>query len=145
MADVLWALSYIVIKFVSGTITFPSLIMFESLGLVIGVSILLIFLPVIRKSFIKTIRKIKKPILGLVLLNESLFLIAKIITLLAITLGPVALISILGSIQIFYGILLGLLLTLILPKVFREDLSKKGLMKKAFLGFVAFIGIILVS
>lgn len=145
LANLLWAFPYIFVKSVSQNISFANLVMYESIGVIIGGTILVIFIPVVRQAFFKTISKIKKPVLGLVLLNESLFLGAKIITYLAVTLGPVALVSVLGSTQIFFGVLLGIILTLIMPKVFKEDLSQSGLGKKVGLGVLALIGVVLVS
>lgn len=145
IADVLWAVPYIIIKFTSSTISFSSLVMYESVGVILGGLLLLVFISKIRKSFLKTVKKIKKPTLGLVFLNESLFLGGKILTYLALTLGPTAMVSILGSTQIFFGIILGTTLTILIPKVFKEDLSKNGFTKKVLLGLAAFIGIILVS
>lgn len=145
LADVLWSLSYILIKFASVSVNFPSLVMYESVGVILGVLSLLIFIMPIKRAFQKTIIKIRKPILVLVLLNEALFLIGKIITYLAVTIGPAALISVLGSTQIFYGIILGIGLTLLLPKVFKENLSKYDLIKKALLGLMAFAGIYLIT
>lgn len=145
LADLLWASTYILIKFVSVETTFSSLVMYESLGVIIGGILLLLFFPSIKNAFLKTIKKIKKPVLGLVLFNEGLYLSGKIITYLAITIGPPALISILGSTQIFFGILFGSILTLMLPKIFKEDLSRSGMLRKILLGVLAFIGIILVS
>lgn len=144
-ADILWALPYIFIKYVSTSITFPSLIAYESFGVFIGGLSLYFVIKRIKKAFIETVRKIKKPVLGLVFLNESLFLGGKSLTYLAVTLGPAALVSILGSAQIFIGILFGVALTLIMPRIFKEDLARKSLLKKAFLGILAFVGVILVS
>lgn len=144
-ADILWAFPFILIKYVSTPVTFPSLMAYESLGVFIGGLTLVLFIPRIRKAFIKTIQKVKKPVLGVVFVNEGLFLGGKILTYLAVTIGPVALVSILGSTQIFFGIILGILLTIFMPKVFREDLSKGRLFRKGILGAIAFAGIILVS
>ncbi len=145
MADILWSIPYILIKSASASISFNSLIMYESLGVSLGGLMLFLFIPVIRSAFTKTIKGIRKTDLGIILFNEGLYLGAKIITYLAVTLGPVAVISILGSTQIFFGILLGVVLTMLVPKVFKENLSKDGLIRKAVFGFVAFVGIILVS
>ena len=62
----------------------------------------------------------------------------------AISLGPIALVSVLGSASVFFAILLGWILTLFWPKVFNEDVSKQGLFKKVALSILAFLGIILV-
>lgn len=145
-ADFIWAASYILIKLASEEgLNTSELVMYESAGVVLGGICLLLFVSVVRKAFLKTIRKLKAVDLSLILINESLYLGAKILTYIAVSLGPVALVSILGSTQIFYGILLGAVLTILLPKAFKENISKEGLYKKVFLGALAFIGIILVS
>lgn len=145
IADLFWALPYIFIKHVSGGINFSSLVAYESFGVFLGGLFLLYFIPSIKNSFKKTYHKIKKPTLGLVFINEWLFLGGKILTYMAVTLGPAALVAVLGSTQIFIGILFGILLTFLIPRVFKEDLSRKSLFKKGVLGLLAFIGIILVS
>jgi len=145
IADFLWASAYILVKFASSSLSFSSLIMYESLGVLIGGLGSVFFVSSIREAFLNTIRKIEKPVLGAVLFNESLYLGAKIITYLAVSMGPPALISVLGSTQIFYGIFLGIILTMLLPKVFKENLSKQELYKKMFLGAVTFVGVVLLT
>lgn len=145
LADILWAIPYILIKFVSDSITFSSLIMYESLGVVIGAILLLGFIGIVRNAFLKTLKKIKAGDFGLIMMNEGLFLGGKILTYMAVVLGPTALVAVLGSTQIFYGIIFGLILTMLAPKVFKEELSKKAISKKGLLGLMAFAGIILIS
>lgn len=145
LADLVWSLAIILIKMASLDISLDSLIIYESFGVVLGGVFLLLLLPGLRKAFIQTSRKLKPVDLGLIIFNESLYLGGKALTYLAVALGPVAIVSVLGSTQIFYGILIGVLMTLILPKVFKENLTKSGLIKKTILGVIAFVGIILVS
>lgn len=145
LADILWAIPYILIKFVSSTITFESLIMYESLGVVIGAIFLLGFIKIVRNAFLKTLKKIKVGDFGLIMMNEGLFLGGKILTYMAVVLGPAALVAVLGSTQIFYGIIVGLILTMFAPKVFKEDLSKSALIKKGLLGLMAVVGVVLIS
>lgn len=145
LADLCWAATYILIKFTSNSLEFASLIIYESMGVVLGGVLLLIFFSQIREAFLKIVAKVKKPVIGIIFLNEALYLGAKILTYFAVTLGPPVLISIIGSTQIFYGILLGVILTLVVPKVFKEDLSRKSLVRKVSLGLMAFVGVILVS
>ncbi len=144
-ANILWAIPYILIKYVSTSIAFPSLIAYESFGISLGGLLLLLFIPKIKIAFTTTLYKIKKPVLGLVFLNECLFLGVKTLTYLAVTLGPAALVSVLGSTQIFFGIMLGVVLTLLAPKIFKENFSKQSVLKKGILGLLAFIGVVLVS
>jgi drug/metabolite transporter (DMT)-like permease len=145
ISDFFWAMPYIFIKFTSGSISFLNLMIYESIGIIIGACLLYLFVRSIRQAFLKTIRKINKSTLGLVFLNEGIFLLGKTVTYLAVLFGPVALIAILGSTQIFSGILLGIILTLLIPKTIKEDISKKNLVKKSFLGLLAFLGIYFIS
>jgi hypothetical protein len=119
--------------------------LYENIGIILGGVFLFFFITSIRNAFLKTIKKIKRPVLAMIFLNEALFLGAKIIAYLAVTLGPVALVAVLGSTQIFFGVLFGIVLTLIMPKVFNEDLSKNSLIKKIGLGVLTFIGVFLIS
>lgn len=145
LADLCWASTYILIKFTSQSFSFSSLIIYESIGVILGGIFLLLFFSQVRHAFLKIIKKVRKPVLGIIFFNEALYLGAKILTYFAVTMGPPVLISILGSTQIFYGILLGVMLTILSPKVFKEDISKRQLTKKGILGLMAFAGIMLVS
>lgn len=145
LADLIWSSAYILIKLASADVALSSLIIYESWGVVIGGVLLFLLLPGIRKAFIDTARKLKPLDFGLIMFNEFLYLGGKALTYMAVALGPVALVSIIGSTQIFYGIVFGAVLTIILPKVFKEDLSRGGIVKKFVLGGIAIFGIVLVS
>lgn len=145
LADLVWSLAFIFIKLASQDVLMTSLLIYESIGAVFGGVLLLLAVPAIRKSFVKTLKVLKPLDLSLIIFNESLYLGGKALTYIAVALGPVALVSILGSTQIFYGIIIGVILTLTLPKVFRENLTREGLIKKGLLGVMACGGIILVS
>ena len=145
LADLVWSSAYILIKLASADVSLSSLIIYESWGVVIGGVLLFLMLPGLRKAFIHTASNLKLVDFGLIIFNEVLYLGGKALTYLAVALGPVAIVSILGSTQIFYGIFIGIVLTVILPKVFNENLTKSGIIKKLLLGVIAFVGIVLVS
>jgi hypothetical protein len=63
----------------------------------------------------------------------------------AFTLAPVAIVSIIGSTQVFFGLLYGTVLTILFPKLFKENISKQTLVRKLILAIIAFTGIFLVS
>lgn len=144
-ASLFWAISYILFKFISDSNSFWTLISFVNFGLGLGGLVLYLFFPTIKKSFFKTFKKMKKPALGYIFFNEILYIVAKFMFFLAISLGPVALVSILESSQVFYGIIYGFILTLLFPKIYTEDISKKGISKKFLMGVLAFTGIWLIS
>lgn len=142
--DFLWSIAAILAKFTIAANSFSAIIAYESWGLGIGGIILYVLFSSIRKSFHKSITTIKKPILGIMFLNEAIFVAAKTLTFFAYSLGPAPLISVIGSSTVFYGILYGWILTLIAPKIFQEDISQKGLLRKLVSSVILLLGISLV-
>jgi drug/metabolite transporter (DMT)-like permease len=145
VCDLLWAGSIVLFKFVSGENSFGALLPYESWGLALGGLGLYLFVPFIRRAFNQNIRTVSRRALALVAMNETIFVVAKLTTLAAIALGPVALVSVLGSTQVFFGVALGAILTRLAPTKFKEDISRRSLTRKAFFALVMFGGIILVS
>lgn len=73
------------------------------------------------------------------------FLLARSLSYYAFALGSVTLASILLNTQVFYGIFLGVILTLIFPRVFRESISKKDLFIKSGAAIILFLGVFLLN
>lgn len=145
MTDLLWGASYVLFKFVSDTNSFSKLISYESWGIALGGVILFTFFSDIREAFLQSLKKVKKSALNIIFLNEGIFILAKLLGYYAISLGPVALVTVIGSTQVFIGIFYGLLFTLFAPKLYKEDISKNILIKKSTFGLIAFTGIYLIS
>lgn len=145
LVDILWGTSVVLFKFVVENYDFAQVVSYESFGLAIGGLILFLFVPSLRHSFIHSARTIRRAAFGMIFVNESMFVVAKLLNFWAVTLGPVALVSVLGSTQIFFGILLGWLLTTFAPAIISENTSQGTLMKKASLAAVLFAGIWLVN
>lgn len=145
LADLVWSTAFILIKMASVEVSIQALLIYESFGVMLGATALFLLMPGLRRALVGSLKVLKPSGFGLVIFNECLYLGGKALTYIAVALGPVAIVSVLGSTQIFYGLLLGIILTLILPKVFKEDLTKEGIVKKIILGGIAVLGIILVS
>ncbi len=143
-ADILWAASYILVKFTISANSFSKIVSYESWGLFIGGASLFIIFPVVRKAFFESAKTVRKGTLGVMFMNEAFFIAAKSLTFLALASGPVALVTVLGGTQVFYGILLGLVLTLAFPLIFKEDMSAKGLLRKIIFAGILFAGIWLI-
>jgi hypothetical protein len=62
----------------------------------------------------------------------------------AYSIGPTAIVSIIGSTEVFFGILYGGVLSLIADHIFQENVTMKGLARKFILAMILFIGIWLV-
>ena len=145
ISDLCWTAAYIIFKFVSGNNDFVSLLAYESAGWTIGGAIVFILWREARTAFFETTRTVSKSTLAIIALNESIYILAKLLVYLAIALGTVSIVSVLGSTQVFFAIATGWILTLIAPKIFKEDITAKGLLTKFFLGIIVLVGIILVS
>lgn len=144
IVDSIWAISAILIKFAINANTFPKVLSYESWGVGIGGVILYLTFPTIRNAFHKSFRTVRKLALGVMFINEGVFVFSRGLVYYAYSLGPAALVSVIGGVQVFYGIILGLLLTLTLPKLFKEDVSIKSLKRKVLFAIILFLGIYLV-
>ena len=145
LVDFMWALSAILMKFSISENSFAEVLSYESWGIGIGGIILYTFFADIRNSFNTSIKTVRKLALGIMFSNEALYVLGKSLTFFAYSLGPAALISIIGSTQVFMGIFMGLLITIIAPQIVKEDIAKKTLLRKILLSCVMFVGLILVS
>ncbi len=145
LADVLWASSAILFKLVASSAVFTQLIPYESWGIALGSMILYLQFLSVRNAFHQINKSLRKIIIGTIFINEIIFVIAKLLGFYAITIGPVALVSVVGSTQVFFGVVYGLFLTFLAPSVFKEDISSLGLIKKLFLAFMIFMGIWLIQ
>lgn len=145
VCDVLWALAAVLMKFAINANSFTKILSYESWGLGVGSLVLFILFPEIRGAFLKTQRSMNRQKLAILVGNEVIFATSKALGFLAYSLGPVALVSVLGSTQTFIGILYGWILTLFFPLVFKEDVSKRGLIRKFALAGVTAYGIWILS
>jgi len=145
LAAFCWASSSVLFKFVIDTNSFVKVVSYESWGMAIGGLILYVALPSIRNAFNHTNRSISKKALAVIFINEGVFVASRLFTFLALVTGAVTLVTVLGSTSVFFGILYGLLLMLIAPKIFRESTNRKELVKKLIFAAIVFIGIMLIS
>jgi drug/metabolite transporter (DMT)-like permease len=143
--NIMWALAGVLIKFAINANSFSEILSYESWGIAIGGALVFIFVPSIRRNFMKNLKQIKARVLTILFVNEGIFVIAKSISFSAFAMGPVALVSVLNSTQVFYGILYGVFLTKALPKLFKEDVSRSGIVKKIGFAVIMFLGIVLIS
>lgn len=113
-------------------------------GYWLGGMALLIFVPPVRHAFASQLKKLQRG--GVVSLAsvETIFVARQFFLLQALTLGPVAIVSVIGSLNVFFAVILGWVLTLWRPAIFKEDISRQTLTRKFIWAAVAFVGILLV-
>lgn len=131
----------ILFKFVVEGSSFNKIIAYESWGLALGSLLIYLIVPAVRRAFHTTLRTASRRALGIVGLNECIFIVAKLLSYSAIALGPVALVSVLAGTQVFYGILIGWILTVLAPAIYKESIGRSSLLWKGALAVVLFVGV----
>jgi drug/metabolite transporter (DMT)-like permease len=144
LANLQIAISTIILRRLTTEPSFTTLLIYQGIGQGIGSALLYLFSPPYRQGFNRSLAEMPRPALAIIGFNETLFLAARALFNLAVTLGPAALVSVLSGTQAFYAILFGWLLTLTAPNIFRESITRADLLRKVALAVVLFIGLALV-
>lgn len=145
IVNFLWSLSVVLFKFVAAGDRFEPYLPYESWGFALGALLIFLFVPSVRNAFRENLRTIPRQALAIIAINETVFLTAKLLTLAAVALGPAALVSVLGGTQVFFGIVAGWILTVLVPGIYKENIVPSELLRKALIAVVLFIGIALIS
>jgi uncharacterized membrane protein len=88
--------------------------------------------PSYRRGFVDLFKQQKLAGLGLIALSKSLVSVSEAVTLYATLLAPVALVLLVNSFQLLFVFVLGIVLTLFLPRVARESLGRMKMLQKGF-------------
>jgi drug/metabolite transporter (DMT)-like permease len=109
-----------------------------------GLSLMLV--PMWRREIMRGIKTGTPRKFGLFLFNGALDVSGHLIFKYALLLAPsAALVAVLGGIQPFYVLILGLLFTLLLPRIISENITKKEIAQKMVGVIVIFIGIVILN
>jgi len=101
--------------------------------------------PHYRRQFMALFRKHPGPVIGVNAANELINLGGGLGVRYAMLLAPVALVSAISATTTFFVFAFGILLTLFLPKLGREDLSARNLVQKALGAVLITAGVVLVE
>lgn len=94
-----------------------------------------------RRSFIKMLKTSGKNLLFVNSINETLNLAGNVLFMFSYLLVPVALVFVAESIQPAMVLIMGIILTIFFPKIIKEDIRKKTLLKKSFAIALIVVGI----
>lgn len=136
----LYTFCIIIFKGVSNNYGFWTSMIYNLLGAgLLGAGLL--FVPNYRKKVIAVdYRKIG----AILLINDILDMMARLCYFYATTLTLVALVELLGPTQSIFVLIYGVFLTLVFPKIIKEDISWKTIKNKLLVGAVMFAGMWLV-
>lgn len=143
LSSFLYSLSNIIFKFITIT-DFWTNFSYITVGSAIGCFLLLYK----KRNRIAVKEQIRQLTLGtgiILLTNSLLNLLAELLAFFAISLGPVSLVSAMNGIQPFIIFVYGLILTLLFPKIIKEDISKKTVIIKIASAIVLFVGVYFIN
>jgi len=143
-SSVIFAGYEILTKYVLDAIDYPSYLFWNFIGTaVIGFS--LICFPKIRRNFLSDTKSVNRTVLFWRIINTSLGLIATVFYYIAISGGPVSLVSAGSSLEPFFVFAFALLLSLFVPKILKEETGKRVVTIKALAIILIVVGTWLIT
>ncbi|MDP2650269.1 MAG: EamA family transporter, partial [bacterium] len=129
-AILLISLYVVFINYSLDVLSFTDTFIYDAVGFSLaGLSLMLV--PAWRGEIVKGIKKASLRKLGLFLFNDTLDVSGHLVFKYALLLAPSAgLVAVLGGIQPFYVLVLGVLFTLFLPRIISEKITRKEITQK---------------
>lgn len=144
IASLLSAISLILFKVGVGEIDFWHTLPYEGLGIVLG-SLAIISYKDNISTLLEQTKKLPKKLFLFISLNEVIFVSSRYTAFFALSLIPASLVSVLSGFQPFFVLCLGVLLSLFIPHLIKELLSKETIFLKIVASIIILIGIYLIS
>jgi uncharacterized membrane protein len=150
MAGILIATAFVVFKYLYGKDNFINVFIWTRLGLFFGALSLLLF-PFWRKAIFKSFHSFNHPKKEsrrtgfLFVANKILGGVGSALTHLAVSLGSVAVVNALASVEYVFVFILELALSLKFPAIFQEKRTWRNVLQKTFGICIIISGIVLIS
>jgi drug/metabolite transporter (DMT)-like permease len=125
-----WALGSVLFKYVAIDENVWRSLFWEHLMLVVVGIFIFIFIRKYRNNFLISIRKNTRTILSINFLNESLYIMGNIAFAYAYLLAPIGLVLLTESFQPIFTLIIGVILTIFLPKLSKEKIQAKHIWLK---------------
>ena len=117
---------------------------YEYLGAGLG-AFILYFSPFKQMSFREAVKGTTPSTGAIIGTNEALWVLGRFATFFSSSLAPVSLIAVIGGVQPLFVFLGGLIISIWLPNIVKEDLSSGAIKTKIIAIILAFIGILLIN
>jgi drug/metabolite transporter (DMT)-like permease len=131
LASLLYAVNSVVFKFFALDLGFWPSLFWDSVGKVLMGAAFFLLVRNYRRDFVATIKQNKASVFLLNSTSETLTILADSISGYAILLAPIALVSVvLSGFQPVFVFLIGVVLTLLLPRLGKETLTKRSLAQR---------------
>ena len=144
-SSILYSLNFIFFKYFVVETNFFIASFWEYVGFGLFGIFLMVFIKSYREGFINVLKTNRTQVLAVNITNEIVNIIAKVSFNYATILAPVTLIWIVNGIQPFFVFLFGIILTILFPKISKEDISKRTLLQRGLAIVVITLGAYLVN
>mgnify|MGYP001601927291 CR=1 FL=1 len=143
LSCLMFALAQVLYKFGVQEIPFWHTLPYESFGIALGAIVILLF-PKNKQLFVKETRRFTKKVYTSMAINEFVYVMSRYTGYFAISLISVSIVSVLSGFQSVFALIYGVVLTLFVPKIIKEGISKKTLGIKIFSIAIMFVGLYLI-
>lgn len=142
VVSVLYAVWFIIERFINVDHDFNKTIFWSNVTLLLVGVVIFVLMATYRQSFQKMLRTNGPKVIGLNLVNELLNSFGGVLSTLGGTMVPISIISFATQgVQPIAVMVLGLLIAKFLPKIEREDTTKKEVVKRALAIIICVIGL----
>lgn len=145
LSSLLFTLNFIFFKFFALKTDFWTTSFWEYIGFGLFGIFLLVFIKSYREGFLRVIKVNKLQVLGINGTNEVINIIAKISFNYASILTPVTVVWIINGLQPFFVFVFGIILTVLFPKISKEDISKRTLIQRIIAIVAITFGVYLIN
>lgn len=142
LASFLYASTAVLFKYVVVDTSFWNALVYELFGAALGSVIIFLW---IGPAFLKEARRLTGSTWSVISGNEIVYLSARLCSFYAISLAPIALVSVIGGLQPFFMLVFGYILSRWFPAVVKEDIRGKTLALKVGALAILFVGVWLIN
>lgn len=139
-AGFLWAISEVLTKYIYRSLNYWNGIFWILFGFTTG-SLLLLLKKKNRINFKSTISNLNKTSAFFLISSSLTGFFGRVFYFLAIMLGSVSIVAVLGGFESLFVIIYAIFISKYLPKLFKEEVSKKIILHKIIAIFLMFIGL----
>ncbi len=140
LSSLIFALNFLFFKYFAIKSSFWFTSFWEYVGFAVFAFLLMVFVKSYREQFIDVLRHNRVTVLSLNGANEIVNIMAKVAFNFASLLAPITVIWIVNGFQPFFVFAYGVILTLLFPKIVKENISGKSLIQKILAILIMFVG-----
>ena len=145
IASFIVSLNGLFFKFFAIQLDFWTVSFWQYTGFFIFGLLLFIFIKKYREDFLTSFKINGKNIIRLNMLNEVVNICALLIFTFSSLLAPLALVGVINGVQPLFVFLFGIILSLFVPHIIKENIERKVLIQKIFFILLIFLGVYLLK